>query len=78
MLTLCDVSADAEAAELAAENPDGGPVTINLEPTLDDVLEEGIRRLQEKNTWKLWQWPTGGKEFYDADTFRYLDVLIPT
>ncbi|KAK9806100.1 hypothetical protein WJX72_001362 [[Myrmecia] bisecta] len=57
-----------EAAE--AELSDGQPLPINLEPTPEEILEEGIKRLQDKSTWKVWQWPLGSKEFFDADSFR--------
>lgn len=42
---------------------------------MDEVLEEGLSRLQNKPTWKLWHWPLDGEEFYDADSFRW--VLLP-
>lgn len=35
---------------------------------LEDVLEEGLRRLSSKETWKIWQFD--GQEFYDAESFR--------
>ncbi len=37
---------------------------------LNKVLDEGVRRLQDKGTWKAWQWPAGGQEFFDAESFR--------
>ncbi|KAK9841198.1 hypothetical protein WJX74_001758 [Apatococcus lobatus] len=37
---------------------------------LAEVLEEGVGRLREKSTWKVWQWPAGGQEFFDAESFR--------
>jgi hypothetical protein len=36
--------------------------------SLEDVLDEGIRRLQDKGTWKVWQF--AGSEFYDQESFR--------
>lgn len=41
---------------------------FGVEVSLEDVLVEGIRRLQDKGTWKVWQF--GGAEFYDQDSFR--------
>ena len=42
-----------------------------------EVLEEGVTRLQDKATWKLWEF-TADKEvaqFTDADSFRqYVQV----
>ena len=35
---------------------------------LDDLLEEGIRRLQENGTWRRWEYE--GVKFCDVDTFR--------
>ncbi|KAL3153768.1 hypothetical protein ABBQ32_013356 [Trebouxia sp. C0010 RCD-2024] len=58
-----------EAAE-AAELNDGTTITVSLEPGLDEIFDEGTRRLQEKSTWKLWQWPPQEREFFDADSFR--------
>lgn len=36
--------------------------------SLEDILEEGLRRLNTKETWKVWQF--GGQEFFDAESFR--------
>lgn len=41
-----------------------------------EVLAEGVSRLREKSTWKVWQWPAGGQEFFDAESFRW-DNGIP-
>jgi hypothetical protein len=41
-----------------------------IEPALDEILEEGLRRLQQKETWKVWQWPPDGADFFDAESFR--------
>lgn len=57
-------------AEEAAELNDGTTITVSLEPGLDEIFEEGSRRLLEKSTWKLWQWPPEEQEFFDADSFR--------
>ena len=43
---------------------------FEVEPSLEEVLDEGVRRLKEKETWKLWTWPLDGTEFFDADAFR--------
>lgn len=64
------MNAALEAAE-AAELNDGTTFTVSLEPGLDEIFDEGTRRLHEKSTWKLWQWPPEEKEFFDADSFRY-------
>ena len=58
------------AAEIAAgaEPIPGAP--LGPEPTMDEVLEEGLTRLTTRPTWKRWQWPLSGQEFYDADSFR--------
>lgn len=70
LLTVLVVAA-LEAAE-AAELNDGTTITVSLEPGLDEIFDEGTRRLHEKSTWKLWQWPPDEREFFDADSFRYL------
>lgn len=56
-----------------ADAPDGevlDTVLLELEPSLEVVLEEGIKRLQDKGTWKLWQWAPDNVELFDADSFR--------
>jgi hypothetical protein len=68
------VSAVAEGAELAAEHPDCD-VYANSQPSLADLLEQGICRLQKHSTCKLWQWPDG-EAFYDAVSLRYLRVPL--
>ncbi len=74
----CLYSAAAEEAEFAAEHPHTAITAINLEPTLEDILEEGVKRLQEKGTWKLWQWPRDGRKFYEADSFRQILLTLLT
>jgi hypothetical protein len=56
------------AALLVAVDEPTELVEFGIETSLEEVLEEGIRRLQEKETWKVWQYQ--GVEVYDADTFR--------
>lgn len=75
LLVTPPVAAALEAAE-AAELNDGTTITVSLEPGLDEIFDEGTRRLQEKSTWKLWQWPPEEKEFFDADSFRYSLPLL--
>lgn len=47
-----------------------------LEPNLEEVLQEGVNRLKERSTWKLWTWPSQPmphveqKEFVEAEAFR--------
>ncbi len=43
---------------------------VAMEPTLEEVLDEGVRRLKDKGTWKLWSWMPEGEEFFDAEAFR--------
>ena len=63
--TLCHACAVAEV--------DGEPLdllAVGLEPTLEEVLEEGVSRLKDRTTWKLWTWPIDQKEFLDGEAFR--------
>lgn len=39
--------------------------------TLAGILQEGLRRLQEQDTWKVWQWPADGQTCFDAESFRW-------
>ncbi len=43
----------------------------NLGPTLEELFEEGIRRLHVRDTWKLWRWPQSDNVFYSPDEFKY-------
>ncbi len=67
-----DFLAAAEAAELEAETGEPGeiPWAVNLEPTVEELLEEGIKRLHSRDTWKLWKWPNSDKVFYTPDEFK--------
>ena len=64
------LAAAATEAQEAAELDDGTTMTVHLEPGLDEIFEEGTRRLLGKSTWKLWQWLPEDQEFFDADSFR--------
>ena len=72
MAEVCRVCfAAAEAAELEAETGEPGEIPwVNLEPTVDELLEEGIKRLHSRDTWKLWKWPNSDKVFYSPDEFK--------
>lgn len=59
---LLDVFAAAEDVE--AEDRDADALNVA------EVFDVGIARLQEKDTWKIWQWPAGGQIFCDAKSFR--------
>lgn len=48
----------------------GDLLEFGLEASMEEILDEGLQRLQGKETWKLWQWPDDGAEFFDADSFR--------
>lgn len=51
----------------------GGELT--LQPTLTEMLEEGIVRLKSpQGTWKLWQWPGCPTDFFSADDFKCAPV----
>ncbi|GFH10793.1 USP domain-containing protein, partial [Haematococcus lacustris] len=60
-----------EAARQQAE-ADSELDFIGLPPetTLEDVLDEGINRLRERSSWKLWTWPLDQSEFTDSEAFR--------
>lgn len=62
--------ADAAAAALA-ESPDGElQYPTDMESPLEEILDEGVRRLDSQTTWKVWQWQPDQMEFYDAESFR--------
>lgn len=46
------------------------PSMLELETSMEEVLDEGVKRLQEKSTWKLWQWAADNTEFFEAEAFR--------
>ncbi len=48
-----------------------------MEPGLDEILAEALRRSADKGTWKVWQWPSTGADFYDSEAFRrYLEAEL--
>ena len=56
---LCHAAAEGGLADLVESDSATSP---------DELLEEGIRRLQEHGTWKRWEYE--GVKFYSVDTFR--------
>ena len=42
----------------------------SLGPTVEELFEEGIERLNYRETWKLWKWPEDEKVFYSPDDFK--------
>ena len=60
------------AAELVADGEGGSvdPSMLELETSMEEVLDEGAKRLREKSTWKLWQWAADNTEFFEAEAFR--------
>jgi hypothetical protein len=51
-----------------ARGDECGGAPAGGEVCLGDILEEGLRRLAERDTWKVWQY--GDAEFFDQDAFR--------
>lgn len=37
---------------------------------MTQVLEQGLQRLKDKGSWKLWRWPGEDREFLDGEAFR--------
>ena len=64
--------AAADAAEAAeAEGVEPGEIPrLNLEPTVEDAFQEGLARLRQRDTWKLWRWPLADKVFYTPDEYK--------
>lgn len=64
----------------AAELGEEGEYLV-MEPALEETLEEGILRMRDKGTWKVWTWPAGsGAEqhaFYDSEAFRSFIMVGP-
>jgi hypothetical protein len=46
------------------------PSLLELEPSIEDILKEGMKRLKDRKTWKVWQWLPDGTELYEAEAFR--------
>jgi hypothetical protein len=46
------------------------PGLLELETSMEEIVEEGVARLKTKNTWKIWQWSADGQEFFEAEAFR--------
>lgn len=71
-------TADAAAAALA-ESPDGElQYPTDTDSPLEEILDEGVRRLDTQTTWKVWQWQPDQMEFYDAESFRLHVTVRPT
>lgn len=66
------VRAAAEAAEEAeAEGVEPGEIPVlSLEPSVAEAFEEGLRRLEHRDTWKLWRWPASDAVFYTPDEYK--------
>lgn len=64
--------AAAEAAEEAeAEGVEPGEIpACHLEPSVAELFEEGLRRLEHRDTWKLWRWPASDAVFYTPDEYK--------
>jgi hypothetical protein len=58
------LTTDADAAERESG------VMVPEGPGMDEMLEEGLARLRERPTWKVWSCPVDMSEFDDADAFR--------
>jgi Ubiquitin carboxyl-terminal hydrolase len=59
-------ASEAELAEAAA----AGQVILTFDPTLDEVLDEGLERSKASGTWKVWHWPPDKAEFKDTEAFK--------
>ncbi|KAG7673994.1 hypothetical protein Ndes2526B_g02526 [Nannochloris sp. 'desiccata'] len=57
---------EADMAEAAA----AGQIILTFDPTLDEVLDQGLARSKECGTWKVWHWPPDKAEFKDTEAFR--------
>ena len=73
---VCQPEVRSSRAEQAAEEiqEDGNAVEDmsppSLGPTVEELFEEGIGRLNYRETWKLWKWPDAEKVFYTPDDFK--------
>ena len=50
-------------------------VSMPYDRTLEEVLDEGIQRLKQRPTWKLWTWAPETDEFFEAEAFRTFVVV---
>ena len=71
--------AKAQAEAETAEHLAAGRVVLALEPPLDETLEVGLQRSQERGTWKMWRWPPENAEFHDSEVFRkyFEEKIVP-
>lgn len=72
LVSRCRVHAAVEAAEEAeAEGVEPGEIPqFNLEPNVAELFEEALRRLEHRDTWKLWRWPLSEAVFYTPDEYK--------
>ena len=66
MATRNRLAAEIDVAEALA----AGHMVINFDPPVDEILELGLARSKERNTWKVWQWPLEESTFFYSDAFR--------
>eukprot|EP00775_Hariotina_reticulata_P013475 gene13475-13601_t len=57
-----------EKARAQAVLSGGELLDYGMDPPLDVVLDEALRRLSSSETWKIWSF--GSQEFYDSESFR--------
>ncbi len=50
---------------------------LHLEPTVEDALAQGLSRLRERDTWKLWRWPASERVFYTPDEYKCASCFKP-
>ena len=50
-------------------------ISMPMDRTLEEVLDEGVQRLKQRPTWKLWTWTPETEEFYEAEVFRTFVVV---
>jgi hypothetical protein len=60
--TQAATPAAAAAAAAAASAGDGLELVLVQDPSLEEVLAEGVARLRRRPTWKLWTWPAPPSE----------------
>lgn len=50
--------------------PDTTSQTVVADGNVEEILEEGLKRLKDQGTWKVWSWDANGKAYIDAEAFR--------
>lgn len=51
-------------------SPDTASQTVVVDGNVVEILQEGLQRLKDQGTWKVWRWDAKSEPYIDAEAFR--------